>query len=155
RLLADLNARVERVNTTAARAKRRPRVGFLEWLDPLFCGGHWNPELVELAGGEDAGGRKGQDSGSISREGVGLSAPDAVGIACCGFSEERARQDLPILEAHPGYAELPAVRAGRVHVVDGAAYFSRPSQRLVDSLELLARFLHPDLFEGADAPPGQ
>lgn len=146
RLLADLNARIERVRARVARTRRRPRVGFLEWLDPLFCGGHWNPELVELAGGEDGIGRKGQDSVRISWERVRLFAPEVLVISCCGFSEERARQDLPTIEALPGYAELPAVRAGRVHVVDGASYFSRPSHRLVDSLELLARLVHPRLF---------
>lgn len=146
RLVADLNERIERVAATVSGAARRPRVGFLEWLDPLFCGGHWNPELVELAGGEDALGRKGQDSVRIAWERLRLFAPEVLVISCCGFTEERTRRELPALEALPGYAELPAVRAGRVHVVDGTAYFSRPGPRLVDSLELLARFVHPDLF---------
>ncbi len=146
RLVAELTARVERVKATVSRAKRRPRVGFLEWLDPLFCGGHWNPELVELAGGEDAIGRKGQDSVRISWERLRLYAPEVLVISCCGFTAERARQELPALEALPGYAELPAVKDGRVHVVDGTSYFSRPGPRLVESLELLARFVHPELF---------
>jgi iron complex transport system substrate-binding protein len=145
RLLADLTARIERVKATVARAQTRPRVGFLEWLDPLFCGGHWNPELVELAGGEDAIGRKGQDSVRVSWERLRLYAPEVLVISCCGFSAERTRQELPLLEAQPGYAELPAVTSGRVHVVDGNAYFSRPGPRLVDSLEMLARFVHPEL----------
>jgi iron complex transport system substrate-binding protein len=67
-------------------------------------------------------------------------------ISCCGFDEARTRQDLPILEALPGYADLPAVRDGRVHVVNGSAYFSRPGPRLVDSLEILARAVHPELY---------
>jgi iron complex transport system substrate-binding protein len=149
RLLADLNARIARVEAAVSQAlrqaERRPRVGFLEWIDPLFCGGHWNPELVERAGGEDGLGRRGHDSVRIVWERVRLFAPEVLVIACCGFSAERARRDLPILEAQPGYTELPAVRAGRVHVVDGSAYFSRPSQRLVDSLEMLAHLVHPEL----------
>jgi iron complex transport system substrate-binding protein len=148
RLVGDLSTRIEHVRTIAARAATRPRVGFLEWLDPPFCGGHWNPELVELAGGEDAIGRKGQDSVRVSWERVRLYAPEVLVISCCGFTAERTRQDLPLLEAQPGYAELPAVRDGRVHVVDGNAYFSRPGPRLVDSLELLARFIHPELMGG-------
>jgi iron complex transport system substrate-binding protein len=121
-------------------------VGFLEWLDPIFCGGHWNPELVELAGGEDAIGRKGEDSVRVAWERVRLYAPEALVISCCGFSAERTREELPALERQPGYAELPAVKNGRVHIVDGSAYFSRPGPRLVDSLELLARFVHPELL---------
>lgn len=146
RLVEELTARIERVKVTVARAENRPRVGFLEWLDPIFCGGHWNPELVELAGGQDAIGRKGEDSVRVAWERVRLFAPEVLVISCCGFSQERTRQELPTLEHQPGYAELPAVKNGRVHVVDGSAYFSRPGPRLVDSLELLAHFVHPEVF---------
>jgi iron complex transport system substrate-binding protein len=153
-LLADLNVRIARVKTTVARAQSRPRVGFLEWIDPLFCGGHWNPELVETAGGYDAVGRAFQPAVRIGWERIVDFAPEVLVISCCGFTAERARQDLPILEALPGYAELPCVRSGRVHVVDGAAYFSRPGPRLVDSLEMLARFVHPELY-AEDAVPAE
>jgi iron complex transport system substrate-binding protein len=85
----------------------------------------------------------------IEWERVVASAPEVLVVSCCGFSVERTLQDLPVLEALPGYANVPAVRAGRVHVVDGAAYFSRPGPRLVDSLEMLARFIHPELYENA------
>lgn len=145
-LVRQLDARVESVRQTAARAKTQPRVGFLEWIDPLFCGGHWNPELVELAGGVDGLGRRGQSSVRIEWEQVREFAPEVLVISCCGFSAERASEDLAILEEQPGWDDLPAVQAGRVHVVDGASYFSRPGPRLVDSLEILARLLHPALF---------
>ncbi|MGE5335518.1 MAG: cobalamin-binding protein [Nitrososphaerota archaeon] len=144
-LVTSLEARIEQVRDTAERASEQPRVAFLEWLDPLFCGGHWNPELVRLAGGYDALGREGQPSEQIAWEQVAAFEPEVMVISCCGFSAERARQDLPIIEALPGYGDLPCVRSGRVHVVDGAAYFSRPGPRLVDSLELLGWFLHPSL----------
>lgn len=144
-LVTSLEARIEQVREAVERANEQPRVAFLEWLDPLFCGGHWNPELVRLAGGYDALGREGQPSEQITWEQVTASEPEVMVISCCGFSAERARQDLPIIEALPGYGDLPCVRSGRVHVVDGAAYFSRPGPRLVDSLELLAGFFHPAL----------
>jgi iron complex transport system substrate-binding protein len=150
-LLAGLDERVARVKDTVARAESRPRVGFLEWIDPLFCGGHWNPELVELAGGHDALGRTFKPAVRIEWERVLEFAPEVLVISCCGFSVERTREDLPILEALPGYPDLPCARAGRVHVVDGSAYFSRPGPRLVDSLEMLARFIHPELY--ADTAP--
>jgi iron complex transport system substrate-binding protein len=145
-LVGSLEARIEQVSALAARAPEQPRLAFLEWVDPLFCGGHWNPELVRLAGGYDPLGREGQPSQQIEWEQVVAFEPEVMVISCCGFSEERARQDLPLLEALPGYGDLPCVRGGRVHVVDGSAYFSRPGPRLVDSLELLARFLHPALY---------
>lgn len=146
RLVAGYEQRIERVRAAIAHADTRPRVGFLEWIDPLFCGGHWNPELVELAGGVDTIGRKGKPSIQIEWERVRDFAPEVLVISCCGFSAERAAEDLPLLQRLPGYADLPAVRAGRVHIVDGAAYFSRPGPRLVDSLEILARLVHPEVF---------
>lgn len=148
-----LQARVERVRERAGHALTRPRVVLLEWLEPLFCGGHWNPELVEIAGGVDAVGRKHQPSRQVAWDMVRDFAPEVLVVAQCGFSGERTRQDMPTLEAQPGYADLPAVRAGRVYLVDGSGYFSRPGPRLVDSLELLAALIHPELFGPGDIPP--
>jgi iron complex transport system substrate-binding protein len=123
--------------------EQRPRVAFLEWLDPLFNGGHWNPTLVELAGGRDVLGSAGAPSRRIEWPALVAARPEVLFIACCGFSAERALQDVPILKQQPGWHDLPCVRAGRVYVSDGNAYFSRPGPRLVDSLEILAHALHP------------
>jgi iron complex transport system substrate-binding protein len=144
--VASLRRRVERVRAAVERAETRPTVAFLEWVDPLFCGGHWNPELVRLAGGSDPLGNEGTPSTRMEWQEVLDAQPDVMVISCCGFDEERTRQDLPILEALPGFADLPCARNGRIHVVDGSAYFSRPGPRLVDSLEILAGFTHPELF---------
>lgn len=146
-LVGSLEARIEQVGEMVSQATEQPRVAFLEWIDPLFCGGHWNPELVRLAGGYDPLGREGEPSERVEWEQVMAFRPEVMVISCCGFSEERARQDLPILQALPGYGKLPCVRSGRVHVVDGAAYFSRPGPRLIESLEILAAFLHPELYD--------
>jgi iron complex transport system substrate-binding protein len=121
----------------------------MEWIDPPFCSGHWGPELVELAGGVDPLGLKGRDSTRISWQSVLDSQPEIIVLACCGYSTERALKDLPILQGNSGYSELPAVRSGRVLVVDGSAYFSRPGPRVVDSLEILAEIIHPEIFRGA------
>ncbi|MDE3230109.1 MAG: cobalamin-binding protein [Chloroflexota bacterium] len=149
-LLASLRARVEAVRQRVAGAETRPRVAFIEWIDPLFCGGHWNPELIALAGGEDGLGHAGARSEQVEWAQVAAWQPEVMVIAACGFTEQRARQDEPLLRAYPGFAELPCARAGRVHFVDGAAYFSRPGPRLVDSLELLARLIHPDRIAPAN-----
>ena len=117
----------------------------LEWLEPPFSCGHWSPELVALAGGDEIIGRAGERSRTLTWAEVAAARPEVVVIACCGFSVERTLDDLPALRAVPEWRELPAVREGRVFVVDGSAYFSRPGPRLVDSLEVVAHALHPDV----------
>jgi iron complex transport system substrate-binding protein len=118
-------------------------VVFLEWIDPPFNGGHWNPHLIELAGGVDLIGEAGRPSRTLAWEEVVATRPDVLFIASCGFSSERAMEDIPILKRQPGWLDLPAVRSGRVYLTDGNAYFSRPGPRLVESLEILAHALHP------------
>jgi iron complex transport system substrate-binding protein len=150
-----LRARVEQVaeGTAAIPTEARPRVAFLEWLDPLFSGGHWNPTLVELAGGIDVLGNPGEPSRTTPWEALVAAAPDVLFIACCGFSVERARQDLPILERQPGWEALPCVRTGRIYFADGSAYFSRPGPRLVESLEIMAHALHPSVHPPLPCSP--
>jgi len=152
-VLAGLRGRVEAVRRRVLGARTRPRTVLLEWIDPLFCGGHWDPELVQLAGGVDGIGRMHAPSTQVSWESVREFAPAALVIAQCGFGVERSAQDMPALEALPGYADLPAVRSGRVYVANGSDYFSRPGPRLVDSLEMLAALIHPDLFGPLQTSP--
>jgi iron complex transport system substrate-binding protein len=146
-VIAALRARVDAVTARSAHLSHHPRLALLEWLDPPFSTGHWNPQLVRLAGGVDMLGQEGAKSRTLRWEDVIASQPEVVLISCCGFTTERAMQDVPLLERVPGWDDVPAVRNGRVFVTDGAAYFSRPGPRLVDSLELLAhvidRRVHP------------
>ncbi|HKQ62525.1 MAG TPA: ABC transporter substrate-binding protein, partial [Candidatus Polarisedimenticolaceae bacterium] len=130
------------VGARAARAVSRPRCVLLEWIDPPYRSGHWNPELVEIAGGIEPLGRRGDKAAPTSWELVLEARPEVLVLACCGYDAERTRRDLPLLACRPGWAELPAVRDDRVFVVDGCVHFSRPGPRLIDSLELLAGFLH-------------
>ncbi len=141
-----LRGRIDAVAGRTGSAAGRPRCFLMEWAEPPFCAGHWNPELVALAGGREVLGSPGQPSRAVSWDEIAAAAPEVVVLACCGFTEARARQDLPLLEARPEWKELPAVAAGRVHMVDATAHFSRPGPRLVDSLELLAALLHPERF---------
>ena len=153
-VLAGLRARIEAVRErTVLAATSRPRTVLLEWIDPLFCGGHWDPELVQIAGGVDTIGRMHEPSTQVSWESVREFAPEVLVVAQCGFGVERSAQDMPTLEALPGYAGLPAVRAGRVYVANGSDYFSRPGPRLVDSLEMIAALIHPDLFGPLQTSP--
>ena len=139
-----LTARVEAVVSRTAGLQHRPRVALLEWLDPPFSCGHWNPELVRLAGGVEGLGREGRPSRTLRWDEVRAWQPEVVFIACCGCGVERTMDDVPPLQSVAGWRDLPAVRSGRVYVADGSHYFSRPGPRLVDSLEILAHALHRD-----------
>ena len=153
-VVAALEARVQAVAARTEREVRtRPRVAHLEWIDPPFNAGHWTPELIELAGGRDVLGAPGRPSRSLPWSAVVAAQPEVVTVALCGFGLERTLQDLPILEKQPGWADLPAVRHGRVYVIDGHQYFNRPGPRLVDSLEILAHALHPAIHPPPPTAP--
>jgi iron complex transport system substrate-binding protein len=145
REIATLNPRVAAVAERSERIGERPRVVMLEWIDPPFSSGHWSPELVRLAGGREVVSAAGERSRTMDWTEVLAAKPEVLVVACCGFDVARTMIDLPILSRYPGWSELPCVRSGRVYVVDGSAYFSRPGPRLVDSLEILAHALHPDV----------
>ncbi len=147
--IQQLRERVLAVQELLNQIGHRPKCFLMEWIDPPFCSGHWGPELVELAGGSDPLGLKGRDSTRITWQSVVDAQPEIMVLACCGFAKERTIEDLPILQGYPGYSELPAVRNRRVYVVDGSAYFSRPGPRIVDSLEILAEIIHPEVFRGS------
>ncbi|MGL4461777.1 MAG: cobalamin-binding protein [Planctomycetia bacterium] len=141
--VAGLTARVADVARRTAELDHRPGLVFLEWIDPLFGAGHWMPELVRLAGGREEVGKEGRPSRRISWDEVKAVDPEVLVVACCGFTVERALGELPALRRGAGFADLACVRNGRVYVIDGNAYFSRPGPRLVDGLEILANALHP------------
>jgi len=151
-----LNARVERVRAlTESHIKKAqyPKVAFLEWIDPPFNAGHWTPELIEMAGGIDCLGNKHQPSQTTLWERIIEAQPDVMFVACCGFSMERAIEDLPILQSNEGWDDLPCVKNKRIYFSDGNSYFNRPGPRLVDSLEIIANVLHPDVhILGLDLP---
>ena len=122
----------------------RPTVFILEWAEPIYNSGHWNPELIRLAGGTSVLSPEGEYSIRIPWADLRAANPQVLIIACCGHKVERTMKDLPILEALPGWHELNAVRSRRVFVADGSAYFSRPGPRLIDTLEILASMIHPE-----------
>jgi iron complex transport system substrate-binding protein len=139
-LVAAIAARIDRVKL-AVRGLERPRVAAIEWLDPVFAAGHWTPQLIELAGGEDVLGLAGEPSETVDWERVAATRPDLVVVMPCGYDAERSHA-----EALAHAAPLGALQARRIVAVDASAYFSRPGPRLVDGLELLAHVLHPEAF---------
>jgi iron complex transport system substrate-binding protein len=127
------------------RPAPRPRVLLLEWTDPYYCCGHWVPEMIEIAGGQDVLGRKGADSVRISWSEIASWSPEILIVSPCGFGTEKSVELTKRLLRQTGWSDLPAVRHQRVFAVDANAYFARPGPRVVDGVELLAHLIHPEL----------
>ncbi|MFJ3616794.1 cobalamin-binding protein [Streptomyces iakyrus] len=138
---AELRARLDQVRGAVA-GRDRPRVVAIEWLDPLWPAGHWVPEQITFAGGEPLLAMPGEHTKPMTWEAVRAARPDVVLVLPCGFAPERTLRERELLTALPGWADLPAVRAGRVWVLDGPAYFNRPGPRVVRGSEVLAHVLH-------------
>ena len=145
-LIASGRERLERIAALTQASTERPRVFCMEWLDPVYCSGHWMPEMVAIAGGVDGLGQTGADSVSIPWTDVLAWAPEVLIITPCGFNLNKVIEQTPSLFDYPGWSELPAVRNERVYAVDANSYFARPSLRVVEGTELLAHLIHPDLF---------
>ena len=143
-----MQARIDNVVNRLTGVVNKPKVLHLEWVDPLMCGGHWVPEMVELAGGINCFGDKETGSFPLEWKLIIDSQPEVIVLMPCGFDVKRGLQDLPLLSNKDGWASLPAVRNNRVYVIDAGAYTSRSGPRLVDGLEILAEMIHPDLFSG-------
>src|SRR5438067_529328 len=156
-LVTKLSARVEVVRERAAHVAHRPRCFLMEWVDPPFCSGHWGPELVEIAGGQDPLGRKHKPSAQIDWQEVLDACPEIIVLALCGYDIDRARRDYELLRRFTGFDSIAAAANRQVYIVNASAYFARPGPRIVDSLEILAGILHPSEFpkfvsRGPDEP---
>ncbi len=135
-----------RIATITRELASRPRVFCMEWLDPVYCSGHWVPEMVRIAGGVDEISREGSDSVRISWEDVLAWSPEILVLMPCGFHLEKAVALAEKLCGLPHWQDLPAVRSGKVFVVDASSYFARPGPRVVEGIELLAHLFHPEIF---------
>lgn len=151
-LVGQMQRRIDTVRAQVAGRPKKPRVAFIEWVEPLMAGGNWMPELIDAAGGHNLFGEAGKHSDWMQWDDLAAADPDVIIVAPCGYDLERCLEELPLLEAKPGWARLQAVRNGRVYFADGNAYFNRPGPRLADSAEMLAEMIHPELaaarFEG-------
>jgi iron complex transport system substrate-binding protein len=135
-LVRDHEARLAKVRARVAGAPVR-RVVFLEWTEPLFCGGHWVPEMISLAGGADPLGRPGEDSVRMDWDDVAKAQPEMIIVSPCGYRLERAAELA---------RQMPRISDAEVYAVDANAYFARPGPRVVEGVELLAHLFHPNLF---------
>jgi iron complex transport system substrate-binding protein len=146
RLIFSGRERLEKIASRTRGLTERPRVFCMEWLDPVYCSGHWMPEMVEISGGVDELGHAGADSVRIPWSDVLEWTPEILIITPCGFNLEKVIEQTPRLFDYPGWSELPAVRNNQVYAVDANSYFARPSLRVVEGTELLAHLIHPDRF---------
>ena len=147
-ITAGLTARIEAITERAKDADNHPSVLLVEWADPVMCGGHWVPEMTELAGGTNSFGDKDTGTLKLDWDEVVASQPEIIIMMPCGFDVQRALEDMPVMTAKPGWDTLPAVKNNRVYVVDAGAYTSRSGPRLVTGLEIMAEMIHPELFSG-------
>ncbi len=133
--------RLDQLRNATSRLGHKPQVTVLEWLDPLMAAGNWTPELVDCAGGENVFGEVGLHSPWLSWEELQAEDPDVLVLSPCGFTIDRTLQDVVILQQHPAWQFLQAVKNGRVYAIDGNQYLNRSGPRLVESAELLGRVI--------------
>ncbi len=143
-LNAEMQARFEALS---ARVAGRPklRLAFIEWIDPLMSCGHWMPELVSLAGGVSLFGQPGAQSAWITLDQIEAADPDVILVAPCGYDISKTRAEMVVLDANPRWRALRAARERRLYLADGNAFFNRPGPRLVESAEIIAELIHPDV----------
>jgi iron complex transport system substrate-binding protein len=146
-IIKQFKMRCVEVIEKACLVKSRPRVACIEWLEPLMAAGNWVPEMIELAGGVPLFGEAGKHSPWINWSVVQEHDPEIILVMPCGFDLERTRAEVNSLIKQPKWNDLQAVKNGKVFMIDGNSYFNRPGPRLVDSLEILAELLHPELID--------
>src|SRR5262249_6834030 len=150
-LLESIGARLAAIEEEISQTIRRPRVAFLEWLEPLYVGGHWGPEMVEAAGARGGFGKVCKPSFRISLEAVVAAQPEVIVVAPCGYNADQARAEYHSVAFPREWQEIPAVRNNQIYYVDANSYFSRPGPRLVLGVEILAKFFHPGVSVSREA----
>jgi iron complex transport system substrate-binding protein len=149
-LASQLLSRIHAVKNKTRNLRSRPRVFFMEWLQPPWAGGHWIPQMVDYAGGVEGLGRLGKPSHRIEWSQVLDYQPEIIVLSPCGFDLNGVIDELHELESYRGWNKIPAYRTHSIYAVNASAYFSRPGPRIANGLELLAHIIHPELFPETD-----
>src|SRR5258708_11069257 len=150
-VLKQIGTRLGALESQLESFSERPRVGFLEWLQPFYVGGHWVPEMIERAGGEDIFGSKGKPSFRVALEDIIATSPEILLIAPCGYRAEQARNEYRTMAFPKEWQAIPAVRNCRVYALEANSYFSLPGPRLIIGLEALAKLFHPAIEVSREA----
>ncbi len=143
----ELRSRIRRIESLFSAERDRPRVFCMEWLEPTYAAGHWIPEMVHLAGGENGIGKPGEPSLKVSWDDILEFAPQIIVIMPCGFNIEDTLREIDTVTSHRYWSQMPASKRGQVYLVDATSYFSRSGPRIVDGLEILAKIIHPEACE--------
>jgi len=151
RLIDSLSKRLEFVK--GKTFEKRPKVVAIEWVDPFFTSGHWIPEMIEIAGGENLISLEKMPSRKMKLEEIKEANPDIIVVMPCGFDVKRTVNEYKkVLAENPEWNELKAVKENNVYAVDANSYFSKPSLRTVTGIEVLASIFHPDVFGDLQLP---
>ncbi len=150
-LVAKIGVHLGALEQQLPQTAERPRVAFLEWLQPFYVGGHWVPEMIQVAGGEDVLGKVRTPSFRVHLQDIVEAEPEILLIAPCGYSAQRARDEYLSMDLPEQWNAMPAVRNGRVYALEANSYFSRPGPRLVTGIEALAKLFHPAIEVSGEA----
>ncbi len=150
-MVKEIGARIGALERQMPQSENRPRVAFLEWLQPFYVGGHWVPEMIHIAGGVDALGKVRTPSFRVHLQDIVEAEPEVLLIAPCGYSAQRARDEYLSIDLPEQWNAMPAVRNGRVYGLEANSYFSRPGPRLVTGIEALAKLFHPAIEVSREA----
>ena len=142
-LVKEIGARIGALQQQLPQPEKRPRVAFLEWLQPFYVGGHWVPEMIQVAGGEDVLGKVRTPSSRVPLQDIVEAEPEILLMAPCGYGAQQARKEYLSMELAEQWNAMPAVRNGRVYALEANGYFSRSGPRLVTGIEALAKLFHP------------
>src|SRR4029077_12630994 len=146
KLAQQMLQRISVVKEKTQTVRHRPRVFFMEWLQPLWAGGHWIPEMIDYAGGVDGLGRLGKASHRIDWDEVVEYQPEIIVLSPCGLETSQVMEEAHVLASYKGWEKIPAFQSSRIYAVNASAYFSRSGPRVVDGLEILAHIIHPESF---------
>ena len=150
-LLEEIGERLGKLEEQLDASVPRPRVAFFEWLEPIYVGGHWIPEMIRSAGGEDVLGNVRAPSSRIHLQEVVEAAPDILLVAPCGYTAEQSRKEYLSIDLPDQWHSIPAVKNNRVYALEASSYFSRPGPRLVTGIEIVAKTLWPSVKVSPEA----
>ena len=150
-IVNSLNSRIDKIKDV--KISKRPKVLAIEWINPFFTSGHWVPEMIEMSGGENMITKKGEHSRKMGIEEIENENPDVLILMPCGFDVQRTVSEYEkYLKNDLRWNELRAVKERKVFAVDANSFFSKPSIRVVTGIEILAKILHPEMFEELEVP---
>ena len=147
KLIKNLDIRLKKIKETTSKQKIKPKVACIEWIDPLMIAGNWIPEMVEIAGGKNILGKSGNDSHWIKFKEIINQNPEIIIFLPCGFNIEKTKKEVKnLLNQNSEWQSLKAVKNKKLFVADGNQFFNRPGPRLIESLEIFAEIINPNLF---------